>query len=171
MVHLVGKTEFELETFAATMYGIARLEVQKPVDVSSWMLSHDEKVLAAMMQTVNPNDDPIEKRLRDEHQALRFLSYTFLFEYQSVLYPHLKASCLDWTLLPGDKACVVQGRLNDWLDAIFKGTQSDDPMVLQPFCQIYLYLQSVVGLNCVLSRFFKDAFTVDGDRYFRLRYQ
>jgi len=172
VTHLIGQTKFDLDTLAGSFYDRTRLSVKAPIDLLPVELSDAEQLLGSLIQMDEPTEQNMVQLLRVVRNALRFLTYQFAIEYDPDLDGPLQSGCLEWTPIPGSPpAILVQGKLNHWIESIFSATStSRSPAVVRTFCQIYLVLENV-GLSNVLSRFYKDPVILDGNQYFRLRYQ
>lgn len=164
---LVGYTEFDLESFAATAYSVAQLGVNSDADQYPGKLSEDERVISSLMG-VERSSVSLSQRLRTATAPLRFLHYAFLVEYDRALDPFVQSFCLD-SLFINDRVCLIQGDLMSWISAMLAGTNTDDPVVIEFFDRIYLYLKEVRGLQVVLGRF--HVIKIPNSHLFRLRYQ
>lgn len=164
---LVGYTEFDLGTFAATAYSAAQLSVNSAADQYPGLLSEDERIISSLMG-VESSSNSLSQRLRAATAPLRFLHYTFLVEYDKALDPFVQSFCLD-SLFINERVCLIQGDLLAWVSAMVAGTNSENRIVVEFFDKIYLYLKEVRGLQVVLSRF--HATKIENTTLFRLKYQ
>lgn len=162
-IFLVGKTDFDLASFSATVYHNRHLDVNRAADQGK-TLCDDERALAAVMSLV-PGKGSVHTRLREEITALRFFHYTFLAEYNEVLEPFLQSYCFRWVKL-ADNCVLIEGSLLDWIISLPTGTAAKDPFVVEFFDRVYLYLKEVHGLQTVMSRF--KTLPYPGSELFRL---